>query len=199
MNSVQATANTSIGNPPSDINQDWLALLLPTQANDDLSILIYHETNGFRHSSINVGIDMINEFGDDLGWTVSDSQNSSVFNSVNLKNTDVVVWLNTSGNDLRTGAEQDAFENFIQNGGGFVGVHPITDTYRDTSCPSYNNLVGEIAQTSTNHTSNNFNATMTVLTSRHTVDHLVDTWNEMKSIITGNSIEDIYLMVTLIC
>ena len=145
-----------------------------------LNILIFHKTNGFRHSSINNGIQMINGFANSNDWTVQDTQESSVFNSTTLADVDVVIFLNTSGNNLLTDSEQDAFEQFIQNGGGFVGVHAATDTYRNGSWPWYNELVGAIVQTGPNHTRNNFNATMDVVGNHPAVEHLGATWNKSE-------------------
>ncbi|MEM9052216.1 MAG: ThuA domain-containing protein [Bacteroidota bacterium] len=145
---------------------------------DDFRVLIFHKTNGFRHGSINAGISMIEDFGIQNDWIVEESQNSDIFNEENLADVDVVVWLNTSGNNLLTGAEQDAFEAYIQNGGGFVGFHAATDTYRNGSWPWYNDLVGAIVQTGPNHTSNNFNATMDVVGDHPAVEHLGIEWNK---------------------
>ena len=160
------------------LNETISIAIEPAQEETGFRVLIYHETNGFRHGSINAGIDMIEEFGVDNGWMVEESQNSSIFTDANLASADVVVWLNTSGNNLLTDDEQNAFESFIQNGGGFVGFHAATDTYRDGSWPWYNDLVGAIVQTSPNHTSNNFNATMDVVGSHPAVDHLGTEWNK---------------------
>ena len=175
---IAATSNAGIGFPPTEIDEDWVALLLPSQTTANLNVLVYHETNGFRHNSISDGIAMINAFGDDLGWTVSDSQDSNVFTTANLEQYDVVVWLNTSGNNLLTNQEQQAFESFIQNNNGYVGVHAATDTYRDGSWSWYNDLSGAIVQTNPNHTANNTNATMTVVNPHPTVSHLDNTWNK---------------------
>ena len=71
-----------------------------------------------------------------------------------------------------------AFENFIAPGGGFLGIHAATDTYRDMSWPFYNDLVGAIVQTGPNHTSNNFNATMTIINTHPSVDFLGTTWTK---------------------
>ena len=155
----------------------WLAIE-PEVADEEINVLVYHETNGFRHSSINAGITMIEELGNKEGWTTTATSNSEAFTSANLPQYDAVVWLNTSGNGLLTAAQQDAFEAYIQDGGGFVGVHAATDTYRDGSWPWYNELVGGIVQISPNHTANNTNATMDVVNSHPAVAHLGDTWNK---------------------
>ncbi|GAB1857541.1 hypothetical protein MHTCC0001_23770 [Flavobacteriaceae bacterium MHTCC 0001] len=127
-------------------------------------ILIYHETNGFRHANaITEGITMFENLGNSNSrWTTDNSQDSSVFNTTNLNQYDAVVFLNTSGNNLLNTTEQQAFENFIKSGKGFIGIHAATDTYRDKSWDFYNELVGAIVQTSPNHTANNFNADMEV-------------------------------------
>lgn len=147
-------------------------------------ILVFHETNGFRHSSINSGITMFEDLGTDNGdWTTDNSQNSNVFTTSNLAQYDAVVFLNTSGDNLLSGTEQDALENFISSGKGFIGVHAATDTYRDKSWPFYNELVGGIVQTSPNHTANNFNADMEVKISNSITDFLGavgSTWNKSE-------------------
>ncbi len=158
--------------------QLFMATILGTMVSDDFRVLIYHETNGFRHNSIDAGIAMIEGFGFENEWIVEESQSSAIFNDANLAMANVVVWLNTSGNGLLTTDEKSAFEQFIQNGGGFVGVHAATDTYRDGSWPWYNDLVGAIVQSGPNHTSNNFNATMDVLGTHPAVTHLGMEWNK---------------------
>lgn len=137
-------------------------------------ILVYHETNGFRHSgAITSGITMFEDLGNEDGdWITDNSQDSSVFNTSNLEQYDVVIFLNTSGDNLLTGAERAAFENFIASGKGFIGIHAATDTYRDRSWPFYNELVGGIVQSSPNHTVNNFNADMELINSHPIVDFL---------------------------
>ncbi|WP_282043129.1 ThuA domain-containing protein [Winogradskyella flava] len=145
-------------------------------------ILIFHKTNGFRHTgAINNGIAMFEEMGNENNeWLTDNSQDSSVFTTANLAQYDVVVFLNTSGSDespsqdgdLLSSSEKAAFENFIANGKGFIGIHAATDTYRDGVWPFYNELVGGIVQTSPNHTSNNFNADLEVKASHPTVDFL---------------------------
>ena len=134
-------------------------------------ILVFHETNGFRHGSISAGISMFEDLGNENNqWITDNSDDSSVFTATNLANYDAIVFLNTSGTDetgadgdLLAASEKQAFEDFIASGKGFIGVHAATDTYRDGVWPFYNELVGGIVQTNPNHTSNNFNADMTVV------------------------------------
>ncbi|MGB3466070.1 MAG: ThuA domain-containing protein [Cyclobacteriaceae bacterium] len=179
--SVAGGSAVSVGQAPNDINQDWVVLVTKDDTSvQPFSVLVYHETAGFRHGSINAGIQMVENLGNTNTWITDDSQSSDVFTDANLANYDVVIWMNTSGNGILNAGEQDAFENYIQNGGGFVGVHAATDTYRDGSWPWYNELVGAIVQTSPNHTSNNFNATMDVVGSHPAVSHLGTEWNKSE-------------------
>ncbi|MGC1204978.1 MAG: ThuA domain-containing protein [Flavobacteriaceae bacterium] len=145
-------------------------------------ILVYHETNQFRHESISAGISMFETLGDNSGnpiWITDNSQTSDVFTISNLAQYDAVVFLNTSGSDetgsdgdLLSASEKTALENFIASGKGFIGIHAATDTYRDQVWPFYNELVGAIVQTSPNHTNNNFNADMEVKASNPITDFL---------------------------
>ena len=151
-----------------------LAFLLAIQGFSQSKILIYHETNGFRHTgAIDNGITMFEDLGNENGaWIADNSQESTVFTTSNLEQYDVVVFLNTSGNNLLSESEKLAFENFIASGKGFIGIHAATDTYRDGVWPFYNELVGGIVQSSPNHTNNNFNADIEVVSSHPTVDFL---------------------------
>ncbi len=142
-------------------------------------ILVFTKTNGFTHPSIEDGINLITTLGNDNGlWTTDNTEDSADFNSSNLSQYSAVIWCNTSGDDLLSEDQQQAFEDYIGNGGGFMGIHAATDTYRDGSWPFYNELVGGIVQTSPNHTDSDYNATLTVVNSHPAVDFLGSTWNK---------------------
>ncbi|WP_378176883.1 ThuA domain-containing protein [Aquimarina sp. SS2-1] len=144
-------------------------------------VLVFTKTNGFTHPSISAGVMMITNLGDTNGlWTTEETDNANDFSASNLAQYSAVIWCNTSGNNLLNASQRQAFEDFIANGGGFLGIHAATDTYRDRSWPFYNELVGGIVQTNPNHTSNNFNADMTVVNSHPSVDFLGTTWNKSE-------------------
>lgn len=142
-------------------------------------VLVFHKTNGYRHSpAITSGIQMIADLGNTNGWTTDSSQDANVFTTANLANYKVIIFANTSGDNLFTSSQRQALESFIRDGGGFVGIHAATDTYRDRSWPWYNDLVGAIVQTSPNHTSNNTPGIMEVLVSNDITSHLNSTWSK---------------------
>lgn len=111
----------------------------PAQPDDGLSVLVYSHTNGFRHAAIPDGIEAFQSLGEAHGWTVEATEDSTVFRPDRLAGVDVVVFLNTTGDAV--GPEgQEALRAFVENGGGYVGVHSAADTEYDW--PWYGRLVG---------------------------------------------------------
>ncbi len=103
------------------------------------SVLVFSKTAGFRHDSIEDGVAMIEGLGDTHGFGVDHTEDASVFNEATLAGYDAVVFLSTTG-DILDADQQDAFEKYIQEGGGFVGIHSAADTEYDW--PWYGELVG---------------------------------------------------------
>ncbi|WP_234608143.1 ThuA domain-containing protein [Dyadobacter chenwenxiniae] len=102
-------------------------------------VLVFSKTAGFRHSSIPAGRTALIKLGQEKGFAVDTTENSSVFNEKNLRKYSAVVFLNTTG-DVLNGKQQDAFERYIQAGGGYLGIHASTDT--EYEWPWYNKLAG---------------------------------------------------------
>lgn len=102
-------------------------------------ILVFSRTLGFHHASIPTGIAAIRKIGKENGMEVDTTTDARLFNSKQLKKYAAVIFLSTTGNVLDD-QQQLAFQEYIQRGGGFVGVHAATDTEYDW--PWYNQLVG---------------------------------------------------------
>ena len=90
------------------------------------AVLIFSKTNGFRHSSIPVGIEAIKKLGAANGFDVVATEDSLAFNKKNLKKYAVVIFLSPTGKVFGP-AEEKAFQNYIRHGGGYVGIHAATD------------------------------------------------------------------------
>jgi glucose/arabinose dehydrogenase len=90
-------------------------------------VLVFSETAGFRHDSIDEGLAAIQALGAANNFSVVHTEDSAQFTAANLAQFEAVVFLNTTG-DVLDAAQQTAFENFIRGGGGFVGVHSAADT-----------------------------------------------------------------------
>ena len=102
-------------------------------------ILVFSKTAGFHHSSIDEGIAAVQKLGMENKFDVDTTKDSGKFTVENLKQYAAVVFLNTTG-DVFNEAQQNAFEQYIKKGGGFVGVHAATDT--EYEWPWYGKLVG---------------------------------------------------------
>jgi len=102
-------------------------------------VLVFSKTAGYHHQSIAEGVPAIQKLGIENKFGVDTTTDSTQFTALNLKKYAAVVFLNTTGNVLGD-EEQKAFEQYIQAGGGFVGVHAATDTEYDW--PWYGKLAG---------------------------------------------------------
>ncbi|MFT7560943.1 MAG: putative repeat protein (TIGR03806 family) [Flavobacteriales bacterium] len=134
------------------------------------SILVYSQTNGFRHGSIAAGITMLRSVAEENSWEIQFSEDSNQFTESNLSQFNAVIWLNTTGDILNTN-QQLAFESYIENGGGYLGIHSAADTEYDW--PWYGTLVGAYFDS---HPAIQ-NATINVENTAHkSTAHLDDTW-----------------------
>ncbi|MDH3649679.1 MAG: ThuA domain-containing protein, partial [Saprospiraceae bacterium] len=115
------------------------AYTLLKNTDQPLHILIFSKTASFRHESIESGVEAIKKLGTDLEFEVDATEDASIFNEMQLKDYQVIVFLNTTG-DILDGSQQAEMERWIQAGGGFVGVHAAADTEYDW--PWYGKLVG---------------------------------------------------------
>ncbi|MBY5163855.1 ThuA domain-containing protein [Nitriliruptoria bacterium AS10] len=106
---------------------------------DTPRILVFSKTAGFRHGSIEAGQQAITELANDNGAVTVVTEDANVFSDSYLAQFDAVVFLSTTG-DVLNGVQQDAFERYIQDGGGFAGVHAASDTEYDWEW--YGDLVG---------------------------------------------------------
>lgn len=102
-------------------------------------VLIFSLTKGFRHASIADGITAIQKLGNENNFEVDTTKDAGNFTLINLKQYGAVVFLNTTG-DVLNDEQQEAFQQYIQSGGGFVGVHSAADTEYDW--PWYGRLAG---------------------------------------------------------
>lgn len=112
------------------------------QENSD-TILIFSKTEGFRHQSIEEGAKEIKELASENNLEVLHSENAAYFQPDSLAKFEAILFLNTTG-DILNEQQQEAFKQFIQNGGGFVGIHAASDTEYDWSW--YGQMVGAYFQ-----------------------------------------------------
>lgn len=103
-------------------------------------ILVFSKTEGgYRHASIEAGKKMFMQLANQYHYEADTSEDANLFTSQNLSQYKAIVFLSTRG-DILNDQQQLAFQQFIQNGGGFLGIHAATTT--EYSWPWYNELVG---------------------------------------------------------
>ncbi len=106
-------------------------------------VLVFSRTTGFRHDSIDEGIAAIQALGAANDFTVTATEDPTAMNDGNLAQFEVLVFLSTTGDILNT-TQQGAVERYINDGGGWVGIHSAADT--EYSWPFYGGLVGAYFQ-----------------------------------------------------
>ena len=97
-------------------------------ADPSFKALVFSKTTGFRHDSIPDGIAAIQKLGQEHNFEVTATEDSSVFTDANLAQYNVVIFLSTTGEPVGEQSQRDAFQRYIQHGGGYVGVHAAADT-----------------------------------------------------------------------
>lgn len=103
------------------------------------SILVFEKITGFRDEpSVNAARKALNAMALRRGWSIAFTDNGAVFDASQLRNFDTVVWNNVSG-DVLTVGQREAFKTYVENGGGFAGIHGsggdhiyLWDWYADT-------------------------------------------------------------------
>lgn len=90
-------------------------------------IFVFSKTAGYRHASIEAGVEALKKMGSENGFAVVASEDADYFNEDSLRQFSAVVFLNTTG-DVLDYKQQADFERYIQAGGGYVGIHSASDT-----------------------------------------------------------------------
>jgi len=105
-------------------------------------LLVFSKTKGFHHSSIAVGNTAIIKLGAENNFDVDTTTDASKFTIDNLKQYAAIVFLSTTGmsNQLFTEDQKTALMKYMEQGGGYVGIHAATDCCYDWQW--YGNLSG---------------------------------------------------------
>jgi type 1 glutamine amidotransferase len=89
-------------------------------------LLVFTETSGYRHESIEAGVAMFNKQAAAWNVVVTHSVNSSDFTTENLRNYDVIVFLSNTGTVFEE-PERLALQQYVRNGGRIMGIHFCID------------------------------------------------------------------------
>ena len=87
------------------------------------AILIFSKTNGFRSDEqIDAANAALAAIARGQGWSSYTTENAAVFNPAQLARFKAVVWNSVSG-DVLTVQQRSDFKAWLEQGGGFVGLH----------------------------------------------------------------------------
>lgn len=103
------------------------------------NVLVFTKTAGFRHKSIEKGVETLSQILKSNHIQFTHTENSEYFSTDSLEKFHGVIFLNTTG-DILNKEQEKAFEEFYNSGKGFMGIHSATDTEHDWEW--YGELVG---------------------------------------------------------
>ena len=113
-----------------------------TAAKKRPKVLVTTLTKGFRHSSIPLSREILQQMGGPDGTfdVTLDDDSLAHFAPDKLKQFDVVMFCLTTGELPLTDEQKQALVDFVSSGKGFVGVHSATDTFY--KWPEFGALIG---------------------------------------------------------
>ncbi len=98
-------------------------------------------TAGFRHDSIPTARQVMSDLAAGSGaFSVTATEDLRTISTTALASVDVLMFALTSGELPFDAAQKDAIRAFVENGGGFIGVHSASDTLYNW--PDYGRIVG---------------------------------------------------------
>ncbi|MBT8319506.1 MAG: ThuA domain-containing protein [Gramella sp.] len=116
-----------------------LSFLTSQQILAQSRVLVFCETEGFVHETIDVGTQALQQIGREEGFETTVSRDSAFFTENDLDPFDLIIFFHTTGNVLNS-QEESRFQNYIENGGNFFGIHSAAST--EYSWSWYGDLVG---------------------------------------------------------
>lgn len=119
----------------------FFLFLFTANAQKQFKALIVTTTNGWHHESLHSGVIALKEMANRNFFDAVLFEDPSSFTDNNLKQFQVVIFLNTTG-DIFNAEQQKVLERFIQSGKGFVGIHSASDTEYDWEW--YTKLIGRM-------------------------------------------------------
>jgi type 1 glutamine amidotransferase len=107
-------------------HHDTVAPAIPEELKSP-AVLVFSKTNSFRHrEGIEGGATALESISRSHNWGMFHTENGAVFNARDLARFDAVVFLNASG-DILNEEQEGAFQNWLQAGGGWLGIHAAGD------------------------------------------------------------------------
>lgn len=94
---------------------------------DQTAVLLFSKSTGYRHNeSIEMGKNVFAGLRKKNNWFVYSTEEGGVFNTEQLAKFDVVIFNNCTGR-LLSDDQQKALENYVEQGGSWMGIHGAGD------------------------------------------------------------------------
>jgi len=154
-------------------------------AQTSFKVLHYSETSGYDHNTRQNSLAMFQALGQTHNFVVDNDISGAAFDSLsNLQQYAVVIFSNTSGDNILNATQRSNFETYMNNGGGFVGIHAASDTYRHSSANGsstgtwdwYAEMLGASVQQNPNHVAGTPSYTLSKIGTHVTTDSLPNPW-----------------------
>ncbi len=98
----------------------------------NVKVLVYTKNGkGYVHKNIDSAVKAIEKLGAEKGFTVISSNDAAVFTEENLKQFTFLMFANTNNDVFDNNEQRLAFRQYIEAGGGFVGLHSVLGTERN--------------------------------------------------------------------
>lgn len=97
-----------------------------------LNVLVYSKNGkGYVHDNIASAVAGLQDLGKKYGFKVDTSTNPSIFTRENLSKYHLLIFPSTNNEVFDTEEQRLAFRQYIEAGGGLVGIHSAIATERD--------------------------------------------------------------------
>jgi type 1 glutamine amidotransferase len=112
-------------------------------------MLVFTKAVAFVHDSIPTCVQMLRDFSVPNKFTMDVTADAGAFTDDNLKQYDEVFFVSTTGGIFSDAGAvgvtaKAAFQKYMENGGGYAGVHAATDCERDGRWPWYQDFMGAL-------------------------------------------------------
>jgi uncharacterized protein len=110
-------------------------VVLTADAATPKRLLLYSGTTGYRHASIEPGIEALKALATREGFAVDATEDPNVFTADKLKSYSVILFLSTTTNpkdpasEWFVGERREALQGFVRAGKGIVGIHAAADSH----------------------------------------------------------------------
>jgi uncharacterized protein len=109
-------------------------------------ILVFWKATGYRHPSIEPGIEMLRGVAAREGYDIESTEDPEIFSPANLARFDAIVFLCSTTDaqhaesEWLVGPRRDALQAFVRSGKGIVGIHAAADSHHHW--PYYGQMIG---------------------------------------------------------